>query len=145
MAIKWKQTDYLQLGKAVANFNKKINELNKEERKLYLPEIITYEQTKADIQSRKQLKNVINSLRRFTKEGAEELYTTSAGEQLTKWEIGELQRQQRIAERNLRAEIKELEKPVAGSGYSKAQMRKFAIHANCSKNKKFKNTRTKTR
>lgn len=139
MAIKWKQTDYLQLGRAVARFNRKINELNKEERKLYLPETITYEQTKADIQSRKQLNNVINSLRRFTKEGAEELYTTLAGEQLTKWEIGELQRQQRIAERNLRAEIKELEKPVAGSGYSKAQMRKFAIQANCSKNKKLKN------
>lgn len=74
MAIKWKQSDYLQLGKAVARFNKKINELNKEERKLYLPETITYEQTKADIQSRKQLNNVINSLRRFTKEGAENLF-----------------------------------------------------------------------
>ena len=121
MAIRWKQTDYLRLGKSVAQFNRKINELNKEEKKLYLPENITYSNVKEGIQSRAELNRVINSLRRFSKEGAENLYTNSAGEQMTVWERGELIRQRRIAERNLKKEAKEFEVPVS-SGYSKAQM-----------------------
>lgn len=121
MALRWKQTDYLTLGKAVAQFNRKINELNKEEKKLYLPENITYSNVKEGIQSRAELNRVINSLRRFSKEGAENLYTNSAGEQMTVWERGELIRQRRIAERNLKKEAKEFEVPVS-SGYSKAQM-----------------------
>lgn len=31
--IRWRRSDYVTLGKAVANFNRKINELNKEEKK----------------------------------------------------------------------------------------------------------------
>lgn len=42
---------------------------------------------------------------------------------MTFWEHENIQRELRNSERNLREEIKELEKPVAGSGYSKAQMR----------------------
>ena len=97
MAIRWKQTDYLRLGKSVAQFNRKINELNNEEKKLYLPENITYSNVKEGIQSRAELNRVINSLRRFSKEGAENLFTNSAGEQMTVWERGELIRQRRIA------------------------------------------------
>ena len=40
--IKWKQGDYVKLGKAVSEFNKKVNELRNEENKLYLPETIKY-------------------------------------------------------------------------------------------------------
>lgn len=126
MAIRWKNTDYLTLGRAVAQFNRKINELNKEEKKLYLPENITYSNVKEGIQTRAELNRVINSLRRFSKQGAEDLFQNSAGEQMTVWEHGELLRQRRIAERNLKKEAQEFETPVS-SGYSKAQMRKFKI------------------
>lgn len=126
MAIKWKQTDYLNLGREVARFNKKINELNKEEKKLYLPELQDYKYVKSRIHTRAELNRVISSLRRFSKDGAEEIYTNNAGEVMTKWEHNELVRQQRIAERNLRNEAKELEQPNL-SGYSKAQMRKFTL------------------
>lgn len=100
--IKWQQKDYLSLGKAVANFNKKINELQSEEKKLYLPELKNYKDIKENIQTRQELNRVIKSLKRFSKEGAEELYTTKAGEQLTKWEIGEL----RKANKNCRKRVK---------------------------------------
>lgn len=90
--IKWQQKDYLSLGRAVSNFNKKINELNKEEKKLYLPELKNYKDIKENIQTRQELNRVINSLKRFSKEGAEELYTTKAGEQITKWERQELRK-----------------------------------------------------
>ena len=90
--IRWQQKDYLSLGRAVANFNKKINELQKQEKKLYLPELKNYKDIKENIQTRQELNRVINSLKRFTKEGAEDLYVTKAGEQITKWERQELRK-----------------------------------------------------
>ena len=90
--IRWQQKDYLSLGRAVANFNKKINELQSEEKKLYLPELKNYKDIKENIQTRQELNRVINSLKRFSKEGAEDLYTTKAGEQITKWERQELRK-----------------------------------------------------
>ena len=72
--------------------NKKINELNKEEKKLYLPELKNYKDIKENIQTRQELNRVINSLKRFSKEGAEDLYVTKAGEQITKWERKELRK-----------------------------------------------------
>ena len=38
--INWKHGDYISLGRAVSNFNKKIRELQAEENKLYLPDEI---------------------------------------------------------------------------------------------------------
>ena len=90
--IRWKQKDYLSLGMAVANFNKKINKLQSEEKKLYLPELKNYKEIKQNIQTRQELNRVINSLKRFSKEGAEDLYVTKAGEQITKWERKELRK-----------------------------------------------------
>ena len=90
--IRWKQKDYLSLGRAVANFNKKINELNKEEKKLYLPELKNYKEVKQNITTRNELNRVIKSLKGFTKEGAEDLYITKGGEQITKWERKELRK-----------------------------------------------------
>ena len=90
--IRWQQKDYLSLGRAVANFNKKINKLQSEEKKLYLPELKNYKEIKQNIQTRSELNRIINSLKRFSKEGAEDLYVTKAGEQITKWERQELRK-----------------------------------------------------
>lgn len=119
--INWKRGDFVRLGRAVSDFNKKINELNKEERKLYLPEKIDYKEAKENITTRRELNRLINSLRRFQKEGAEDLYITGAGETITKWERRELGIQSRIAQIRLRAELKNLEKPLE-SGFSRVQM-----------------------
>lgn len=119
--IRWKQGDYIRLGKAVSDFNKKINELQAEENNLYLPDLINYKEAKENITTRSELNRIINSLRRFKRDGAEELYTTESGEQITKWERRELGIQSRIAQTRLRAELKELNKPLE-SGFSRVQM-----------------------
>lgn len=119
--IRWKQGDYVKLGKAVAEFNKKINKLNAEENKLYLPDTIEYKEAKENITTRKELNRLVNSLRRFQREGAEELYTTQAGEDITKWERRELGIQSRIAQTRLQRELKALNEPLE-SGFSRAQM-----------------------
>ena len=84
--IRWKQGDYVKLGKAVAEFNKKINKLNAEENKLYLPDTIEYKEAKENITTRKELKRYLKSLKRLPRGGAGELYTTQAGEDLKKRE-----------------------------------------------------------
>lgn len=119
--INWKQGDFVRLGRAVAQFNKKVNELNREEKKLYLPETINYKEAKENITTRRELNRLINSLRRFQKEGAEDLYLTQAGEQISKWERRELGIQSRIAQSRLQAELKTLNEPTE-NGFSRVQM-----------------------
>lgn len=119
--ISWKRGDFVKLGKAVAEFNKKINELNAEENKLYLPETINYKEARENITTRKELNRLINSLKRFQREGAEDLYITQSGEEISKWERRELGIQSRIAQTRLRNELKSLNEPLE-SGYSRAQM-----------------------
>ena len=119
--INWKQGDFVRLGRAVAQFNKKVNELNREEKKLYLPETINYKEAKENITTRRELNRLINSLRRFQREGAEDLYLTQAGEQISKWERRELGIQSRIAQTRLQNELKTLNEPTE-SGFSRAQM-----------------------
>lgn len=119
--IQWKQGDYIKLGRAVADFNKKVNKLQAEENKLYLPSLIDYKEAKENITTRQELNRVVNSLRRFNREGAEELYTTEAGEQMTKWERKEFSIQKGIATRNINRELKPYIE-VGESGFSRAQM-----------------------
>ena len=119
--INWKRGDYISLGRAVSNFNKKIRELQAEENKLYLPDEINYKEAKENITTRKELNRLVNSLRRFQREGAEDLYTTQSGETMTKWERRELGIQSRIAQTRLRNELKTLNEPTE-SGFSRAQM-----------------------
>ena len=119
--IKWKHGDYVRLGQAIAQFNKKINALQAEERKLYLPDIIDYTEKKETIVTRNELNRFIKSLKRFSLEGAEELYKTEAGEEITKWEHKELLTQARIAKNRLQAELTKLEEPME-NGYSRVQM-----------------------
>ena len=119
--INWKRGDYISLGRAVSNFNKKIRELQAEENKLYLPDEINYKEAKENITTRRELNRLINSLRRFQREGSEDLYTTQSGEEITKWERRELGIQSRIAQTRLRNELKTLNEPTE-SGFSRAQM-----------------------
>lgn len=119
--IRWKQGDFVKLGRAVSDFNKKVRRLQSEENRLYLPEEIEYKEAKENITTRSELNRLVNSLRRFQKEGAEELYRTQAGEEITKWERRELGIQSRIAGTRLQNELKALNEPLE-SGFSRAQM-----------------------
>lgn len=119
--IKWKQTDYMQLGRAVANFNKKRREIINEENKLYLPPEISYKELKGNILTRSELKRQMNSLKRFMKQGAEDLYTTKAGEKLTKWEKKNLDIERQIATKRLKKELAPYNVKDE-SGFTRAEM-----------------------
>lgn len=119
--IKWRKSDYLQLGKAVKEFNRKIDKLQALEEKSYLPSKIEYADAKENIVTRAELNRVLKSLRRFKMEGAEDLYVTKAGEEITKWERNELAIQSRITSTRLRNELKALNRPL-DNGFSRVEM-----------------------
>lgn len=105
--IRWKKGDYIKLGQAVSNFNKKIKALQVDERE-YLPDLRDYKELKDEIYSRKELNRVINSLKSFSKKGAEDIYTTEAGEELTKWEFREITKARNRAIKSLTLEKEEI-------------------------------------
>lgn len=126
--IRWKKQDYLRLGKAVASFNKKLNEIRTDFNEDYLPQEKSYQEIKETIKTRNDLKRAINSLNRFKQEGAEEIYQTEAGEIMTKWERRELGIQSRSAQVRLKAELKKLEqKPSRYMGSNRADEIKASI------------------
>lgn len=120
--INWKRGDYVSLGRTVANFNKKIQELQTEENKLKLPEVKTYNEVKNKIHTRQELKRVLNSMRRFLREGAEDVYTLPTGQEVTKWEHNENVINTRVATRYINAQIRKLEMPIDKGDYSRAEM-----------------------
>ena len=105
--IRWKKSDYISLGKAVSDFNKKIDELMKEESNLVLPEKIKYSDIKSQILTRKQLKREISDLRRFLIPGQEETMTLDSGEEISRWEKENLERAIRSERKTLTKQLKE--------------------------------------
>ena len=89
--IRWTKKDYLTLGKAVANFNKKIRELQTEENNLYLPEPVEYGQIKKEILTRGKLNDVLRSLRSFNEVSAQPVFNRQTQQYITQWEQQEVQ------------------------------------------------------
>lgn len=104
--IRWKRGDYITLGKAVSQFNKRIRELQNEENRLYLPDEIDYKEIKGQIVTRKNLNKVIKNLKKFQEEGQERAITLKGGEKLTIWEYNELKEKQEFAINKLKEEQK---------------------------------------
>lgn len=118
--IQWTRADYITLGRAVSDFNKKIKRLESEEID-YLPEQRDYKEVKENIKTRKELEKVLASLRSFKQKGAEELYKKSA-EPITKWEYQETQKEIRAYKAKVRYQLKKLgesPKNLMGNGEEK--------------------------
>lgn len=99
--IRWKRGDYIKLGKAVADFNRKIKEVQTVENSLYLPMPEKYSTLRDNIATRKEFNRVINMLKSFSQEGAEEIIENDFGDKITKWQYD-------IAKRGINKGIKEL-------------------------------------
>lgn len=111
--IKWRESDYEELNKAVRNFNAKITRLTKKNPKEAnaLPDKITVVQMKKLINTRQDLKREINALRRFSKRGAEEIVFAPDNDnnlKLTKWQRTEMNRRVAIINRKRAERLKDL-------------------------------------
>lgn len=127
--IKWQRKDYLQLGKAVAEFNRKVKKLESEEGKLGLPEVIDYAEIKENIFTRQELNRQLNLLRSFKEEGAERLVQLN-DETITLWESEKIKKEKAQAIRKINKQIKSIQESNFGMGSERLktlQARKQAI------------------
>lgn len=104
-----KRGDYISLGKAVAKFNRTINELKNEENKSYLPAEVNYKEMSERIVTKNELDRYIKNLRSFTT-ADDEIYETTAGEKITFWEKEILETESKSALRRLNKELKNANK-----------------------------------
>lgn len=119
--IKWKQTDYLTLGRAVSKFNKVKNELARQEKDAILPATLDYKEVKENIKTRKQLNNLLSSLRKFGKEDSLQIYETSSGDKITMWEHRELEKEKNRIVRRLNKKLEKYTTPNE-QGFTRVQM-----------------------
>lgn len=133
--INWQNKDNLSLGRAVANYNKRIRKLKEEEKLLRVPEEINFKETKENIKTRKELNRVLASLRSLKKENIEETVKLKNGLEITKYEYENLLSQRKILQNRLRQDLKNenFKKGLMGSE------RKDSIRAQLQSTKNFLN------
>lgn len=139
--VNWRKGDYLRLEKAVSDFNAKINELQKEEKKAYLPNFVDISEIKKEIVTKSELTRYLNSLRRFSEKGAENIYTTEEGEKLTVWEKNEFKKSSEKVLKDLKEQMKPFETKDS-SGHSLSTMGNSeyrTLKANYNRIKNFEN------
>lgn len=130
--IRWTESDSQELAKAVRNFNAKVSRLNKKnpQMKSVLPEKITIGQLKEIINTRQDLKREINTLKRFSKRGAEEIVDvpgTDYNLKITKWQRTEINRRVGIINRRRKKRLDEIQETEVESrgeklGYTRGQI-----------------------
>lgn len=118
--IKWKKSDNEELTKVVRNFNAKITRLAKKDPKNAnaLPDKVSVKELKELINTRKDLKRELNSLRRFSKRGQEELVKVPDNDYnllVTKWQRSDMNRRAGIINRKRKARLEHLENLQATS------------------------------
>lgn len=104
MAIRWTRSDYVTLGKAVANYNRKVNELEKLDKSVQAPPKIDYNTYKNEILTRAELKRRINSLKRINAPNALSMVLDEKG-LITEYEKKERQIAARTITRRLNKEV----------------------------------------
>lgn len=138
--IRWSQSDNQELAKVVRNFNAKIDRLNKKDpskilndlpegmkvNKNALPEKITVRQLKELINTRQDLKRELNTLKRFSKKGAEKISVvpdTDYNLQVTDWQRKEMNRTVGIVNRKRAERLKKIqETSVEGHDFTLGQL-----------------------
>lgn len=97
-----------KINQTVRNYNAKINRLEKINPSLALPEKTSAKKIKLMSDSRKELNRTLNSLKRFSKRGAEETIVLPSGDMISNYELRELRRESARLQRNLTRRINEL-------------------------------------
>lgn len=125
MAIRYDKKLNQEINRTIKNFNQKIARLEKEERNLLLPSKITKKELTNSVYNRNELNKKLRELQRFSRRGIEETITTSGGYSISKYELTNIQIQNRVVKAQLTRELKRLQttKPKV---FGKEQSRSFA-------------------
>ena len=124
--IRWSRSDYIKLGKAVSSFNKTVGNLSNSG--IVLPDLINYNDLKSGITTRKELNRLIGSLKRF-QNPMQQVGVSLEGFEVTKWELNEVKRAKRRAERRLTGELAGIESGAIGTGNTRANEIKATLES----------------
>lgn len=94
-AIRWQRKDYGNLIKAVNRYNKRIQELEKMDLAVDLPEIINYNDIKKDIYTRSDLNKTISALNRIRFKNAFDILRLENGMLLSRFQYNDLMKKQK--------------------------------------------------
>lgn len=130
--IRWREADEQELKRVVKNYNAKLSRLAKKdpENKNALPEKVSAAQLRDMIETRQDLNRELNSLRRFSQKGAEEIVEVPDNDynlKITKWQREEINRRVAVINRTRKQRLEKLQETEAtqggkGLGYSAAPM-----------------------
>lgn len=124
--IRWSRSDYIKLGKAVSSFNKTVGNLSNSG--IVLPDLLNYNDLKSGITTRKELNRLIGSLKRF-QNPMQQVGVSLEGFEVTKWELNEVKRAKRRAERRLTGELAGIESGAIGTGNTRANEIKATLES----------------
>lgn len=125
MAIRYDKKLEKEINRILRNYNQKINRLIKSEKDYILPAKITKQEIKSQFNTRKELKNYLNQISKFSLRGAEKTITLSTGVSLSKYEYDYLRAEKSRILRQLTREQKVLE-TTAPTIFGKKQAYSFA-------------------
>ena len=124
--IRWSRSDYIKLGKAVSSFNKTVGNLSNSG--IVLPDLLNYNDLKSGITTRKELNRLIGSLKRF-QNPMQQVGVSLEGFEVTKWELTEVKKAKRRAERRLTRELAGIEAGSIGTGNVRANEIKATLES----------------
>lgn len=122
--IRWREADEKELQRVVKNYNAKLSRLAKKnpEMKNALPDRVSAAQLRDMIETRQDLNRELNSLRRFSQKGAEELVEVPDNDynlKITKWQKDEINRRVAVINRTRKQRLKKMQETEATQGGKK--------------------------
>lgn len=105
MAIRYDKSLNKEINRVVRNFNLKVKRLEKSERDLILPQVVSIRELKKNVTSRYELNRELEKLKRYSKRGIEETIKTLGGSEVSKYELENIKREARRIKYQVTREI----------------------------------------
>lgn len=127
--INWRESDNEELKRVVRNYNAKLSRIAKKNPQIknVLPDKVSVAQLKELINTRQDLKRELNSLKRFSKRGSEEIVTvpdTDYNLKITKWQKSEMNRRVAVINRRRKKRLEDLQELEMSSSGEKLGYKK---------------------
>lgn len=105
MNIRYNESLNKEINRIVRNFNNKVKRLEKSEKDLILPSIVSIKDLKKDVSTRRELLRELEKLKSYSKRGIEETITTLGGNKISRYELENIKKEARRIKYQLTREI----------------------------------------
>ena len=105
MNIRYNKSLNKEINRVVRNFNNKVKRLEKSEKDLILPSIVSIKNLKKDVSTRRELLRELEKLKSYSKRGIEETITTLGGSKISRYELENIKKEARRIKYQITKEI----------------------------------------